>query len=364
MLALARSCRPYSAMFVLPAGGMGKHASEDCMGMKGLCLQIAGRGKVWPHLRAAGVLSIAFLVGLSAAKAATAESASVVFVTSEASNQVVGVNGGGLKIVRRVPVAGSPHNLELAPGDLLAIATEGTASVSLLDLKKDQTTVRRIPIGAPPHDLSVAADGRTLLVVSERGLFVRLDVASGRILQNLTLPGRPHDIIAWGNEAWTTDLSARRLLIVGNGGQVGVLPISIVGHDLAVRPGSRELWVAPWDSTRGVIVDLQGRREVGEFQAGREPSHKHIGFSEDGSEAWVTEPSSGRLFVVNAENRTVVDQIDVRDHPHHVRLWAGRAYVAVGPSDLVVLDAKTRKIVTRRAVGSEVHDVALRPPDY
>ena len=82
----------------------------------------------------------------------------------------------------------------------------------------------------------------------------------------------------------------------------------------------------------------------------------------NGGEAWVTEPSSGRVFVVDALKRRAVDEINLGGHPHHLRLAAGRVYVAVGPDELVVLDARSRSILKRVKVGSGVHDVALDHP--
>jgi YVTN family beta-propeller protein len=138
--------------------------------------------------------------------------------------------------------------------------------------------------------------------------------------------------------------------------------ISVVEHDLAVRPSSEELWVTPWSSDRAIIIDLKARKEVAGFRVGRSPSHKHLAFTDDGSEAWVTEPESGSLFVVNALTRTVVERVKLGGHPHHLRFAAGQVYVAVGPKDLVVLDVRTRGVIGRLAVGSEIHDIGLLPP--
>lgn len=93
---------------------------------------------------------------------------------------------------------------------------------------------------------------------------------------------------------------------------------------------------------------------------GRDTSHKHIAFTEDGSEAWITEPSSGSLFVVDTLARRVFEWLDLEGHPHHLRFDAGRGHVACGPDGLVVLDARTRRVIIRVTVGSEVHDVGLR----
>lgn len=299
---------------------------------------------------------------LSGGTFAAAEPSHAIYVTSEASGTVAVTDGGSLQLVRRIEVGDRPHNIEATPDGLLVVATQGADTVSVIDPTADPATIRRIGIGAPPHDLALGTDGRTVFVVSERGLLARLDPASGRILGKVKLGGRPHNLIVWREAAFLTDTATRRIVVLDGETPKG-LPISIVGHDLAVRPGSEELWVTPWNSDRAVVVGLKERKEIAGFRVGRTPSHKHLAFTEDGSEAWITEPQSGSLFVVNAQTRKVVATIDLGGHPHHVRFAAGKAYVAVGPTDLVALDVKARSIIGRQAVGSDIHDVALRPAE-
>lgn len=118
----------------------------------------------------------------------------------------------------------------------------------------------------------------------------------------------------------------------------------------------------PWNGNRVVIVNAEMRMQIAEVRVGRDPSHNHIAFSADGSEAWVTEPSSGRLFVVDARSRRAVNEVDLGGRPHHVRFAAGRVYVAVGPDELIVLDTTNRIPVGRLVLGSVVHDVGLAHP--
>lgn len=290
---------------------------------------------------------------------AAAQSSEIAYVTAEGAGTLVGVDPESLQVVQRIEVGDRPHNLVATADGLLAIATQGTEAVSVIDPRTNPATVRRIRIGVPPHDLAVAADGRTVFVVSESGLLAKLDPNSGRLLQRTGLEGRPHNLTLWRQAAWITDVSARRIFIV-DGERIRELPISIEGHDLTVRPGSDELWVTPWSGDDTVVVDLNAQREVSGLQVGRTSTHKHLAFTADGSEAWITEPESGSLFVVNARTRKLVERIDLQGHPHHVRFASGRAYVAVGPEDLVILDVASRRIFARVAIGSDVHDVELR----
>lgn len=294
--------------------------------------------------------------------AAAAEPARLVYVTSERSGELAVLDGASLEILRRIETGERPHNLEITPDGLLVIATQGADAVTVVDPRNETPTVRRHAIGAPPHDVALGKGGRTVDVLSSRGALLRLDPTSGRVSQQVGLEGSPHNMIVAGKAAWITDVSSRRLLIVDQDQSVRELPISIVGHDLALRPSMGELWVTPWSSTRVVVVALETQEEIAALHVGRDAAHKHVAFTEDGRQAWITEPSSGSLFVVDAPTRKVLDAVDLAGHAHHVRFAAGRAYVAVGPGELVVLDVTSRAVVGRRAVGSGVHDIALSHP--
>lgn len=308
-------------------------------------------------------LSLSLLLSglLQESFAAAADTPGAVYVSSELSDVVTVVAGEPPQVIGEVPVGNRPHNLEATSGGLLLVATQGEDSISVVDLGNDPPTVSRILIGAAPHDIAVAEDG-TAYVLSERGLVAHVDPASGSILETVELSGRPHNLIAAAGSIWITDISSRRLFVVDAGLSVRELPISIVGHALALRPGSTELWITPWDGNRSVIVDLGTGEEIADLQVGEDPSHKHVAFNEDGSEAWLSEPASGSIFVVDASARSVAERIDVGGHPHHVRFADERAYVTVAPNDLVVFDARDRGVVERLSAGSGVHDVELVEP--
>jgi DNA-binding beta-propeller fold protein YncE len=315
-----------------------------------------------PCRQSALPLLLLLSVLLQASLASAADAPRAVYVTSELAGAVAVVAGEPPRVVREIVVGNRPHNLEATKGGLLVVATQGDNSLSVVDPGNDPPTVRRIRLGAPPHDVAVAEDGTTVYVLSERGLLAQVDPSSGQVLKTVELGGSPHDLIAAAGVVWITDISARRIIVVDAGFSVRALPISIVGHGLALRPGSPELWITPWAGNRTVIIDSGTGKEVADLRAGQDPSHKHIAFNEDGSEAWLSEPASGSIFVVDASTRRVAGRIGVGGHPHHVRFADGRAYVAVAPNDLVVLDARDRQLIGRLPAGSGVHDVELVDP--
>ncbi|MDW9984930.1 PQQ-binding-like beta-propeller repeat protein [Sinorhizobium meliloti] len=297
---------------------------------------------------------------LSGAQSAVAQSSDIAYVTSESAGAISGIDTHSNRIVWRADIPGRPHNLEVTTDGLVVVATQGIDAVSIVDATSGVAEIKRVAIGVPPHDIALDSDGRTVFVVSERGLLLRLDPLTGRILERLKLRGTPHNLFRQGKVVWITDVSARRIFSADRG-RVRELPISVQGHDLAIRPGSRELWVTPWRSNLTVIVDLESHQEIAKLEVGQTASHKHLAFTPDGGQAWITEPESGSLLVVDAGSRQNVARIGLGGPPHHLRFAEGKAYVAVGPRELVSVDVGTRKIIGRVPVSSGVHDVAFRP---
>ena len=317
-------------------------------------------GRSPPRAKSVLLLSLSSIL-LQGSFAAAAQAPGAIYVSSELSDEIIIIEGDPPRATREVPVGSRPHNLEATGGGLLLVATWGEDSLSIVDPGDDPPTVRRIQLGAPPHDVAVAEDG-TAYALSERGLLAHFDPTSGDILETVELSGRPHNLIVAAGSVWTTDISARRLFVIGEGLGVRELPISIVGHALARRPGTTELWVTPWDGNRTVIIDLGSGEEIADFEVGEDPSHKHVAFTEDGREAWISEPASGSIFVVDASTRSLAERIEIGGHSHHVRIAGERAYVTAAPNELVVLDARAHEIIGRLSAGSGVHDVELIKP--
>ncbi len=306
--------------------------------------------RCWPGL----VIAIA-MAGTPALEGATA---SGVFVSAEGEGTVAVVDPVSLRTVASIKVGARPHNLAPLGGNLLLVATQGAREISVIDTRA-RRELRRIRLDAAPHDVWGSADGRRAHVLSAEGLLVVLDGLTWEVLQRQRLGGRPHDLVVFHGSIWITDIGLRSLSIVPD--QIDVRPTSlalpVTGHDIAIRPGTNELWVTPWSGNEVAIVDARTRTVAGVIKVGRRPQHP--AFSPDGREAWITDTGSPFVHVVDAGRRTVVGTIALGGAPHHVAVDGQRAYVAVSPSLLVVIDARRRAIIERVEVGRDPHDIVI-----
>jgi YVTN family beta-propeller protein len=249
--------------------------------------------------------------------------------------------------------------MALLAGNRVIVATQGSKSVSALDAASLRE-VRRIPVGVTPHDVAASADGRRAFVLSPDGLLVVVDPASGRILQRVALRGRLHDLAVLDEDIWITDIASPVVTIMNAGTGAGTATVFLPrpGHDLAMRPGAREVWITPWSGNAVVIIDARTRASLVVVRVGRSP--QHLAFTPDGREAWITETESGTLSVIDAAQRRTVATITIGGRPHHIAVDGRRAYVADGPSSVVVVDVRTRAVTGRIPVGLDPHDVVIQ----
>lgn len=280
-----------------------------------------------------------------------------VIVSNEDAGTVSILVGRGLRLVGTIRVGARPHNLAVLRGGLLLVANWGSTAVSVIDLAA-RREVRRISLGVAPHDVAASSRPNEGYILSEQGALFVVDADRGRILRRTTIRGRPHDLAIVAGDVWVTDLRARRLLIMG--GQRGAAftdGLPAPGHDLALRPGGGEVWITPWSGNRVMIMDGRSHRLRGVLLVGSSP--QHLAFTPDGRTAWITETATGKAYMIDAERRRILGAVDLGGPPHHVAVDRRRAYFAVGPSHLVVVDTRSQQIITRVMVGADPHDVVL-----
>ncbi len=292
-----------------------------------------------------------------AAPPVEAQRAGRIVVSNEGAGTVTVVDIASLRVEATIRVGPQPHNLAALPGGLVLVATQGAREISMVAPAPPGKT-RRMRIPAVPHDVAAGIRGRGY-VLSAGGLLLTVDVQTARVIARTDLGGRPHDMAVVGDEIWVTDISRRDLTVVDGGKLTPIARMRLPspGHDLAARPGADEVWITPWTGNEIAIVHRPSRQIRRWVKVGRSP--QHLAFTADGREVWITETESERVYVVEASTGRVVGRIDLRGPPHHVAVAGRRAYVAIGPSSLVVIDIQQRQIIRRLRVGLHPHHVVV-----
>ena len=280
----------------------------------------------------------------------------LVWVGVEGGDQVALVDIARGKVLAHHEAPGAPHNVTVASDGTAAAALYGSDRIILVRGGK----ARFVSLGGTPHDVKAA--GGLFAVANEAAR--RLDLVAGsEHIMSVRLKAEPHDlaIAPGGRRAWVTlngtdelavvDLPERRVVrYVKTGGRP---------HDILFAPDGR-LWVTDWTGPVHVF-DRRGRLR-GRVQLGEE-SH-HLAFTPDGREAWITDHSANRIFIVDARRLELAASLRVPGGPHHVAVTPDGALAVVTDHEngtLVVYDVERRARVRTVRVGSGPHGVWAVP---
>ncbi len=284
------------------------------------------------------------------------------------------------------------------PRPLVWVALEDAGQAVLVDIARTQVLARHDTPGGP-HNITVAADGTAAvaLYASDRLALVRREKT-----QLVRLGGTPHDVKAAGDLFVVANEAARRIDLVRNGKRAGSIRLKAEPHDLAVAPGGTRAWVTLNGTDQLAIVDLRARRLLRYLGTGRRPhdilfapdgrlwvtdwagpvhvfdregrlrgsvtlgreSH-HLAFTPDGRQAWITDHSARRIFIVDARRLERIGSLQIRGAPHHVAITPNGALAAVADHDngtVAVYDVRRRSLVRTVRVGPGPHGVWAVPP--
>lgn len=319
--------------------------------------------------RLAAALAVLLLPGGAAAAPDAGTLRAYVSLESAAAVAVVDVNAR--TVVRRIPVAAGPHNVD-ATGDGRVVVVTSPPSGRLTVLDGGALRALRTVGGLrSPHDAKLSADGRWAYVTEEGAdTLAIVDVARGRVVRRLAVGPRPHDL-AVGDVVWVTR-SGTRLTVVGcrrqlepscqaGPGRPYVLarpPAGGPAHDIDRFPDSAEAWFTYWGSPRvGEVVSATRLARRPAAVAGA----MHLAVdSSSGRRIWVV-GESGDAAILDRSGR-VVQRVRIGGTLHHVAVAPAPDLVGVvrnGPSELVLARRSSGRLLTAVPLGGSGHDVAF-----
>lgn len=272
-----------------------------------------------------------------------------------------------------------------------ALYAQSDASGTLLVLSKHDHTlnlvnpsklrlVARVPVGPDPHEVIASSDGRTAYV-SNYGFGAYHTLAVVDLVHHTARPSidlgalrGPHGLTFVGGKTWFTaegakaigryDPATRKIdLILGTGqNRTHMIWVSADEHHIVTtNVSSGTVSMIDWEPVHmpGPPPGMDWNETVVRVGRGSE------GFdvSPNGRKIWVANAQDGTISVIDVHAEKVVETIaaDVRG-ANRLKFTPDGKWVLVssGP-DLVVLDAGTRKVVRRIAIGHGSGGVLVQP---
>lgn len=261
-------------------------------------------------------------------------------------------------IVEQHRAGDGPHNLAVTPDGTVAAALYGSTDIVILR----DGAVTRVNLSGRPHD--VKPDDDRFVVANEAARRVELIGTDGHLGPRIELRGEPHDLDLTpdGNRAWVTLNGTDELALVDLDAAVVVryVPTGQRPHDIRIAPDGA-IWVTDWN---GPVHVLTADGELVESIPLGVEAH-HLAFTPEGSELWVGDHATRKLYVVEAASRNVVAELPLPGAPHHVAVTADGTLAAVADhsnGSVLVFDVARRQHLATIPVGAGPHGVWASPP--
>jgi YVTN family beta-propeller protein len=280
-----------------------------------------------------------------------------VWVALEDARQIVKVDLRERRVVRRLEVAGRPHNIAVNGAGLVATTLWSDERVALV-----QGEWRKgVKISGGPHDVKIGGD--RIVIANQGAARINLLSLKGKKRDRVLLKANPHDIAltlsarkAWASLEGSDDLAVidfrrkrvRRYVSTGKS-----------PHDLLFSPEGL-LWVTDWN---GAFHVLSRKGKLLRTKSLGQEAH-HLAFTPDGRQVWITDHGAHRVFVVSTRNYKVIKRISIRGSPHHVAITPDGKKAAVADHDrglLIIYRVATRRRVAKIKVGDGPHGVWAVP---
>nr|BCW99978.1 MAG: hypothetical protein KatS3mg041_0025 [Bacteroidota bacterium] len=217
-------------------------------------------------------------------------------------------------------VGEGPHEVLLSPDGRRAVvslygtSTRPGSALAVLDLE-GREPVRYVPLGSysRPHGLAWWRGDTVLVTAEAQARLLVLSLQEGRIQKALPTEARvSHMVVAWpeGRRAFTANIGSGSVSALDlDTERVQQIPTGAGAEGIALRPGTRELWVSNRAANTITILDAEHLRPLDSLSCPAFPIR--VAFTPDGTLALVSCAASGDVAVFEAASRRLLGRIPI-----------------------------------------------------
>lgn len=266
-----------------------------------------------------------------------------IFITSEADNTVVAVDGRTLKEIKRIPLSGHPHNLAYPrnSGKVYAAIHSKPGGLDVIDAKT-LTIIKHIPLEEQNiHNPFGTPDGRYVMacpdtqikkiyVIDTKTDEVVWDLVFDRVIRPAAFSTNPDGSTKWAFISlsgmsgfavvdWATHKEIRRIEtpynakgIIGMGGPKGE-PHGVPSHGIGVAPDQSTVWVNSRMDNTVYAYSLPDLKLLGYVPT--QYDAMAMTFTPDSKKLYVANNGAASVSVIDVPRRKVVAIIPVGEAP-------------------------------------------------
>lgn len=218
------------------------------------------------------------------------------------------------------------------------VANEESDTVSVLDAASFRM-LANVRVGAKPHNVQASPDGQRVWVTNNG------EPATADASAHQDMGKEEHQTMGRAGAVWVIDANSDAV--------VAKIPVGLHPAHVVLTPDGRFAYVTNGGDNTLSVIDASTQRRVSTIAVGKFPHG--IRFSPDGTQAYVANLKGGTVSVVDTASQKEVTQIPVGKGPAQVGFTPdGRlAFVSLSEENAVaVIDPATRKVLRRIAVGT------------
>lgn len=231
----------------------------------------------------------------------------------------------GLRVARTIDLGEyrRPHGLAFLPGDsLVAVTVEASRAVLLVDIRAGRVVRAVMTDRNGSHMVGVAADGvRAWTGDIGSNTITELDLATGRAVRSIDVPAQPEaiNVTPDGLEVWVGSNATGRVSAVDTrtGGVTTVAEGFSWPYRVWFTPDARTVLLPDYRGEVLRFVDRESHRELGRLAfPGAGP--QGITLTPDARMALLSLSAAGRVAVIDVAGRRVVGELSVGPTPDGV----------------------------------------------
>jgi DNA-binding beta-propeller fold protein YncE len=307
--------------------------------------------------------------------ATTSAAADLLLAINKGDNTLAIVDATTLKLLGTAATGPDPHEVVASSDGKLAYITNYNAgngfanSISVVDLVT-RKALPPIDLGAlgRPHGITLAG-GKIYFTAEGAKVVGRYDPATRKVDWVIgTGQDRTHMVIVSGDQKrlFTTNVASATICILeqitvarrggpppGTDWNVTVVPVGAGAEGFDLSPNGRELWVANAQAGSVSIVDVAAKKGTETLMVAFRSANR-LKFTPDGKYALISDLGGTNVIVMDAATRKEIKRIDVGGGAAGIQMSpdGARAFVAVGSQNgVAIIDLKTLQVSGRISTG-------------
>jgi YVTN family beta-propeller protein len=262
-----------------------------------------------------------------------------------------------------------PHHVLATPdGKEFWVTLYGENRLQVFDSQTLQP-LASVDVGASNDDLAFDPQGKRLYVSLGKtdGVAV-VDVAARKLLQTVPVGKTPHGVRVSpdGKSLVVTNTADNTVSVLGLDPQAAVKATIKTGADpfeVLISADSTKAYVSNFLGDSISIVDLVAQKTIGYIRSGKQPAMIALDQSSGQEKLWVANTGSSEVWVLDAATRKLITRIPVGAGAHGVVITpSGKVYVTNSTDNTVtVIDQAQMKALQTVPVGNNPNGLTFLP---